>query len=148
MDKVLAIVAGIRTVRNQKNLGPNKPLSLVAKTDNPQLLTDYDGIIRKLGGIAEMTFADAGPAASVSFVLGGSEFFIPLEGHIDLATERARLEKELEYAQGFKESVEKKLSNDKFAQNAKPEVLEKERQKLADAEAKIAALEQALQSLI
>ena len=147
MDKTLAIVAGIRAVRNQKNLGPNKPLTLVAKTDDPQLVTDYDGIIRKLGGISEVSFAEAGPAASVSFVLGGSEFFIPLEGHIDLAAERARLEKELEYAQGFRDSVQKKLGNEKFAQNAKPEVLEKERQKLADAEAKIAALEQALKGL-
>ena len=144
MDKVLVIVAGIRSVRNQKNLGPNKPLTLVAKTDEPQLVADYDGIIRKLGGISEVSFADAGPAASVSFVLGGSEFFIPLEGHIDLAAERVRLEKELEYAQGFRDSVQKKLGNEKFAQNAKPEVLEKERQKLTDAEAKITALEQAL----
>ena len=147
MDKVLAVVAGIRSVRNQKNLGPNKPLTLVAKTDEPQLVVDYDGIIRKLGGISEVSFADAGPAASVSFVLGGSEFFIPLEGHIDLAAERARLEKELEYAQGFRDSVQKKLGNEKFAQNAKPEVLEKERQKLADSEAKITALEQALKSV-
>ncbi|MBJ6109347.1 valine--tRNA ligase [Hymenobacter sp. BT523] len=147
MDKALAIVAGIRSVRNQKNLGPNKPLALVAKTDDPQLLADYDGIIRKLGSISDVTLADAGPAASVSFVLGGSEFFIPLEGHIDLAAERTRLEKELEYAQGFRDSVLKKLGNEKFAQNAKPEVLEKERQKLADAEAKIAALEQALKGL-
>ncbi|GAB3847710.1 valine--tRNA ligase [Hymenobacter terrigena] len=147
MDKALAIVAGIRTVRNQKNLGPNKPLTLVAKTDEPQLVTDYEGIIRKLGSISEVSFADAGPAASVSFVLGGSEFFIPLEGHIDMAAERARLEKELEYAQGFRESVQKKLGNEKFAQNAKPEVLEKERQKLADAEAKIAALAQSLAAL-
>ena len=147
MDKVLAIVAGIRSVRNQKNLGPNKPLTLVAKTDEPQLVADYDGIIRKLGGISEVSFADAGPAASVSFVLGGSEFFIPLEGHIDLAAERVRLEKELEYAQGFRDSVQKKLGNEKFAQNAKPEVLEKERQKLTDAEAKITALEQALKSV-
>jgi valyl-tRNA synthetase len=147
MDKALAIVAGIRTVRNQKNIGPNKPLALVAKTDEPTLLTDYDGIIRKLGSISEVTFADAGPAASVSFVLGGSEFFIPLEGHIDMAAERARLEKELEYTQGFRDSVQKKLGNEKFAQNAKPEVLEKERQKLADAETKIAALEQALKGL-
>ncbi|WP_046242692.1 valine--tRNA ligase [Hymenobacter terrenus] len=147
MDKALAIVAGIRTVRNQKNIGPNKPLALVAKTDEPVLLTDYDGIIRKLGSLSEVTFAEAGPAASVSFVLGGSEFFIPLEGHIDLAAERARLEKELEYAQGFRESVQKKLGNEKFAQNAKPDVLERERQKLADAEAKIAALEQAIKAL-
>ncbi|MFC7668611.1 valine--tRNA ligase [Hymenobacter humi] len=147
MDKALAIVAGIRTVRNQKNIGPNKPLALVAKTDEPALLTEYNGIIRKLGSISEVTLADAGPAASVSFVQGGSEFFIPLEGHIDLAGERARVEKELEYAQGFRESVQKKLGNEKFAQNAKPDVLERERQKLADAEAKITALEQALQAL-
>ena len=147
MDKALAIVAGIRSVRNQKNLGPNKPLALVVKTDDAALLADYDGIIRKLGSISDVTLADAGPAASVSFVLGGSEFFIPLEGHIDLAAERARLEKELEYAQGFRESVQRKLGNEKFAQNAKPEVLEKEQQKLADAEAKIAALEQALKAL-
>jgi valyl-tRNA synthetase len=140
-------VAGIRAVRNQKNLGPNKSLALIAKTDDQPLLTNYDGIIRKLGNISDVSFADAGPAASVSFVLGSGEFFIPLEGHIDLAVERARLEKELEYAQGFRDSVQKKLGNEKFAQNAKPEVLEKERQKLADAEAKIAALEQALKGL-
>jgi len=147
MDKALAIVAGIRAVRNQKNIGPNKPLALVAKTDEPALLTAYDGIIRKLGSISDVTLADAGPAASVSFVLGGSEFFIPLEGSIDLAAERARLEKELVYAQGFRDSVQKKLGNEKFAQNAKPDVLERERQKLADAEVKIAALEQALKGL-
>jgi valyl-tRNA synthetase len=147
MDRTLAVVAGIRTVRNQKNIGPNKPLALVAKTEEPALLTSYEGIIRKLGGISELTFAEAGPAASVSFVLGGSEFFVPLEGHIDLAAERARLEKELEYAQGFRDSVQKKLGNEKFAQNAKPDVLERERQKLADAETKIVALEQSLAAL-
>ncbi len=147
MDKALAVVAGIRSVRSQKNIGPNKPLALVAKTDEAALLTDYEGVIRKLGGISEMTFADAGPAASVSFVQGGGEFFIPLEGHIDLATERARVEKELEYAQGFRDSVQKKLGNEKFTQNAKPDVLERERQKLADAETKITALEQALKAL-
>ncbi len=144
MDKALAIVAGVRAVRNQKNIGPNKPLALVAKTDEPAILTDYDGIIRKLGGISELSLAATGPAGAVSFVQGGSEFFIPLEGHIDLAAERIRLEKELEYVQGFRDSVQKKLGNEKFAQNAKPDVLERERQKLADAEAKIAALAQAL----
>ncbi|OGX87671.1 valine--tRNA ligase [Hymenobacter lapidarius] len=147
MEKALSIVAGIRAVRNQKNIGPNKPLALVAKTDDAALLTEFDGIIRKLGSISEVSFADAGPAASVSFVLGGSEFFIPLEGHIDLAAERTRLGKELEYAQGFRESVQRKLGNEKFAQNAKPDVLERERQKLADAEVKIVALEKALAAL-
>ncbi|GAA4350278.1 valine--tRNA ligase [Hymenobacter saemangeumensis] len=147
MDKALAVVSGIRTVRNQKGLGPNKPLTLVAKTDEQTLFTEYEAIIRKLGSLSELSYAEAGPAGAVSFVQGSGEFFIPMEGHIDLAAERARVEKELEYAQGFRESVMKKLGNEKFAQNAKPEVLERERQKLADAEGKITALEQALKSL-
>jgi valyl-tRNA synthetase len=147
MDKALAVVAGIRTVRNQKGLGPNKPLSLIAKTDEQALFAEYEGIIRKLGSLSELTFADAGPAGAVSFVQGGGEFFIPLEGHIDIAAERVRIEKELEYTTGFRESTLKKLSNEKFVANAKPELIERERQKLADAEAKIAALEQALKGL-
>ena len=64
-----------------------------------------------------------------------------------MAAERTRLEKELEYAQGFRDSVQRKLGNEKFAQNAKPDVLERERQKLADAETKITALEQSLKTL-
>jgi valyl-tRNA synthetase len=80
-------------------------------------------------------------------VQGGSEFFIPLDMQVDAATERTRVEKELGYAIGFRDSVNKKLGNEKFVANAKPDVLERERQKLADAEAKIAALEQALKAL-
>ncbi len=147
MDKVLAIVAGIRTVRNQKGLGPNKPLTLAAKTDDYPLLEAYAPVLRKLGGLSDISATDTALAAAVSFVLGSSEFFIPLEGQIDLGAERARLEKELDYARGFRDSVLKKLSNEKFVANAKPDVLERERQKLADAEAKITALEQALAGL-
>jgi valyl-tRNA synthetase len=147
MDKVLEVVAGIRNVRNQKGIGPNKPLTLAAKTDETALLQDYDGVIRKLGALSDISFVDAAPAGAVSFVLGTGEFFIPLEGHIDLAAERERLTKEIEYARGFLESVMKKLSNEKFVQNAKPDVLERERQKQADAEGKITALEQSLAAL-
>ncbi|TGE28843.1 valine--tRNA ligase [Hymenobacter metallicola] len=147
MDKALDIVAGVRNIRNQKGLGPNKPLTLAAKTDDAQLLQDYDGIIRKLAALTEVTLTDAAPAASVGFVSGGSEFFVPLEGQIDLGAEKARLEKELEYTRGFRDTVLKKLSNEKFVQNAKPDVLERERQKQTDAESKIAALEQSLAAL-
>ena len=147
MDKVLGIVAGIRTIRNQKGLGPNKPLILAARTDEPDLLHEYKAVLTKLGALSDISLVAAAPAAAVSFVLGGSEFFIPLEGQIDLGAERARLEKELDYACGFRDSVLKKLSNEKFVANAKPDVLERERQKLADAEAKITALEQALVGL-
>ncbi len=147
MDRALAVVQGIRAVRNQKGLGPNKPLTLIAKTDDAALLTDYAAVISKLGGLADLHRADAGPAGAVSFVAGGNEFFIPLEGHIDPAAERDRLEKELAYAQGFRQATLGKLSNEKFVANAKPDLVERERQKLADAEAKIAALEQAIRGL-
>ncbi|RAK69838.1 valine--tRNA ligase [Hymenobacter edaphi] len=147
MEKALDVVGGVRTIRNQKGLGPNKPLTLAAKTDDAQLLTDYEGILRKLAGLTEISVVDAAPAAAVGFVSGGGEFFVPMEGQIDLGAEKERLSKELEYAQGFRGSVLQKLGNEKFVQNAKPELVEKERQKLADAEAKITALEQSLAAL-
>ncbi|MCB2410199.1 valine--tRNA ligase [Hymenobacter lucidus] len=147
MEKALDIVAGVRNIRNQKGLGPNKPLTLAAKTDDAQLLQDYDGIIRKLAALTEVNLVQEAPAASVGFVSGGAEFFVPLEGQIDLGAEKVRLEKELDYTRGFRDTVLKKLSNEKFVQNAKPDVLERERQKLADAESKITALEQSLAAL-
>ncbi|TGE04183.1 valine--tRNA ligase [Hymenobacter fodinae] len=144
MEKALDIVAGVRNIRNQKGLGPNKPLTLAAKTDDAELLQTYDGIIRKLAALTKISTVEAAPAASVAFVSGGAEFFVPLEGQIDLGVEKERLTKELEYTQGFRESVLKKLSNEKFVANAKADLVERERQKLADAESKIAALEQSL----
>ncbi|RSK33246.1 valine--tRNA ligase [Hymenobacter metallilatus] len=147
MDRALDVVAGVRNIRNQKGLGPNKPLTLAAKTDDAQLLQDYSSIIRKLAALTEISVVEASPAASVGFVSGGAEFFVPLEGQIDLGAEKERLSKELEYAQGFRNSVLSKLSNEKFVQNAKPDLVERERQKLADAEAKITALEQSLAAL-
>ncbi|WP_151088209.1 valine--tRNA ligase [Hymenobacter baengnokdamensis] len=147
MDKALAIVAGVRNVRNQKNLGPVKPLTLAVKTDDQAAVLAYAPLVRKLANLSDLSFAQEAPAGAVSFVLGGSEFFIPLDSQVDAAAERARVEKELGYAIGFRDSVNKKLGNEKFVANAKPDVLERERQKLADAEAKIAALEQALKAL-
>ncbi|MFN7330230.1 MAG: hypothetical protein ACK5UP_12070, partial [Bacteroidota bacterium] len=76
-----------------------------------------------------------------------SEFFVPMEGKLDVAKERELMIKELEYQKGFLASVEKKLSNEKFVANAKPEVIEIERKKKADAEAKIKALEETLKNL-
>ncbi len=147
MDRTLAIVAGVRNVRNQKNLGPVKQLELAVKTDDQATILAYAPLVRKLANLSDLSFAQQAPAGAVSFVLGGNEFFIPLDTQVDAATERARVEKELGYAIGFRDSVNKKLGNEKFVANAKPDVLERERQKLADAEAKIAALEQALKAL-
>jgi len=147
MDKALAIVAGVRHVRNQKNIGPTKQLELAVKADDQAAIEAYAPLVRKLANLSSLSFVAEAPARAVSFVQGGSEFFVPLDMQVDAAAERARVEKELGYAIGFRDSVQKKLSNEKFVANAKPDVLERERQKLADAESKIAALEQALKAL-
>ncbi|HET9503608.1 MAG TPA: valine--tRNA ligase [Hymenobacter sp.] len=147
MERTLAIVAGVQNVRNKNKIGPTKQVALAVKTDAPAEVQTYASLIRKLANLSDLSFVDAAPASAVGFVQGSTEFFVPLEIAVDPAAERARVAKELEYAIGFRDSVNKKLGNEKFVANAKPEVLEKERQKLADAEAKIAALEQALGAL-
>ncbi|MGI4872904.1 MAG: valine--tRNA ligase [Janthinobacterium lividum] len=147
MERTLAIVASVRNVRNQKNIGPTKQVALAVKIDDQPAISDYAGVIRKLANLSDLSFVDAAPASAVSFVLGSAEFFVPLDMQVDAAAERERLQKDLAYNQGFRDSVQKKLGNEKFVANAKPDVLERERQKLADAEAKIAALEQALRAL-
>ena len=86
-------------------------------------------------------------ANGTSFVIKGDEFFVDIAGEIDAEQEAANLEKELAYSIGFRDSVLKKLSNERFVANAKPDVVDKERQKLADAEAKIKALQESLATL-
>ncbi len=147
MERTLAIVAGVQNVRNKNKIGPTKQVALAVKTETPAEVQTYAGLIRKLANLSDLSFVEAAPASAVGFVQGSTEFFVPLEIAVDPAAERARVAKELEYVVGFRDSVNKKLGNEKFVANAKPEVLEKERQKLADAEAKIAALEQALGAL-
>ena len=147
MARTLEIVAGVRNVRNQKNIGPTKQVALAVKTDDPAPVQAYAALISKLANLSDLTFVAAAPASAVGFVQGGSEFFVPLDMQLDPTAERERLQKELTYTIGFRDSVQKKLGNEKFVANAKPDVLERERQKLADAEAKIAALEQALKAL-
>jgi valyl-tRNA synthetase len=147
MERTLAIVAGVQNVRNKNKIGPTKQVPLAVKTDAPAEVQAFAGLIRKLANLSDLSFVEAAPASAVGFVQGSTEFFVPLEIQVDAAAERARVAKELEYAIGFRDSVNKKLGNEKFVANAKPEVLEKERQKLADAEAKIVALEQALGAL-
>ncbi|MDQ4141042.1 MAG: class I tRNA ligase family protein, partial [Bacteroidota bacterium] len=147
MDKSLEIVAGIRNLRNSKNIPNTKTLTLSVKTIDASLVTEFKAIIQKLANISEINFVEAALENAISFVQGASEFFIPMEGNVDIAVERERLQKELDYTKGFLLSVDKKLSNERFVNGAPEAVLEKERQKKADAEAKIQALEQGLAAI-
>jgi valyl-tRNA synthetase len=147
MDKAMAIVAGIRNVRNAKNIPQTKSLLLAIKSQEQPILAPFEPLIKKLANVEELRYVEVNPEGSLNFVIGGNEFFIPLEGTIDPVAERDRLEKELEYTKGFLTSVDKKLSNERFVKGAPPVVLEKEWQKKADAEAKIKALEQSLATI-
>jgi valyl-tRNA synthetase len=148
MARVTDIVCFIRNIRNQKNSPNNKAMTLHIKTVSPHYYDGFENIISKLANLENVTYSEASLENAISFVEGPDEFFVPMEGNIDLAAEKIRLEKELEYAKGFFNAVDKKLSNERFVHGAPPAVLEKEYQKRADAESKIKALEQSLAALV
>ncbi len=136
----------IRNIRSKKGLSPVRDaLALHIKaTDNSEFAPFLPYILR-LANLTEIKFSEEKPAKALSFVVKNYECFVPFEeNETEAQASKADLQKELDYARGFRESTLKKLSNEKFVANAKPEVIENERKKLADAEAKIATLEEAL----
>jgi valyl-tRNA synthetase len=137
---LFAIVSKIRETRNTKQLSPKIALPLAIKTNDTARYQQIESIIKKLANTENITFVSEKQDNALSFVIKADEFFINLAGETDPEEELANAQKELEYNLGFKKSVEAKLANERFVANAKPEVIEKERQKLADAEAKIKAL--------
>jgi valyl-tRNA synthetase len=144
---VLKIIAAIRNIRNSKNISHTKSLDLAIKVMHEDGYENFISIIRKLANIDEITVVTESLDGAISFVEAGDEFFIPMEGNIDVEAERDRLQKELEYTKGFLNSVVKKLSNERFVSGAPETVIANERKKQADAEAKIHAIEQSLASL-
>ena len=106
-----------------------------------------DAIIKKLGNISEIATVTETVDGALSFRVKSNEYFVPLGGAIDVEAEIKKLTEELDYTRGFLQSVQKKLSNERFVNNAPPQVVELERKKAADAEAKIETLEKSLASL-
>jgi valyl-tRNA synthetase len=138
------IITEIRNSRNAKGISPKEPLKLFVKSGSEALMTNFWPIIKKLSNLSEIVQTQNEIPNATGFIIKSTEFFIPLEGRIDAAKEREALLKDLEYHKGFMETVEKKLSNEKFVKSAPPHVIELERKKKADAEVKIKALEQSL----
>ncbi len=137
------VVTNIRNLRSNKNISPKVALPLAIKTDNQGLYQKFEGLLAKLANVSEITYT-TDKADGMSFLVKADEFFVNLAGELDVEAEIENLQKELEYTLGFKKSVEAKLSNERFVQNAKADVVDKERQKLADAEAKIVTIQEAL----
>ncbi len=139
-------ITEIRNLRNSKGISPKESLTLLRKEEQP-LMGDFWPVISKLANLKELKLTNEKVNGAAGFMIKSSEFFVPMEGKLDVAKERELIMKELEYQKGFLASVEKKLSNEKFVANAKPEVIEIERKKKADAETKIKALEESLKNL-
>jgi len=140
------IITEIRNTRNTKNISPKQSLKLVVKGEKSGVQSFWP-IIKKLSNLSEVLFSQEKINNATGFHVQSTEYFIPLEGKIDAAKEREAILKELEYQTGFLMSVDKKLSNEKFVSGAPPAVIASERKKKADAEAKIKALEESLNSL-
>ena len=144
-EVLFELVSWVRNTRQSKQISPKEALPLSIKTTDSSKYKKLSDLISKLANIAEVNFVEQ--VSGASLVIKGDEFGLDLGGNIDVEEERANTLKELEYAIGFKASVEKKLSNERFVQNAKPDIVQREKDKLADAEAKIKALEEALAKL-
>lgn len=144
---VQQIISEVRNIRNSKGISPKVALPLAINNTDIDFAKYQESII-KLANISELTFVGEKVAGAISFLAGKTECFVKLASdNIDVEAERERINKELEYLKGFLTSVEKKLSNEKFVQNAKPEIVQNERNKKADAEAKIKILEESLANL-
>ncbi|MES2795619.1 MAG: valine--tRNA ligase [Bacteroidota bacterium] len=137
---LFAIVSKVREIRNTKQISPKTILPIAIKTLEPARYQQIESIVIKLANIEKIQFVSEKLENALSFVIKADEFFINLASELNPEEELANAKKELEYNLGFKKSVEAKLANERFVANAKPEIIEKERQKLADAEAKIKAL--------
>lgn len=145
-ETVKEIISGVRTIRKEKNISFKDSIQM-SVINNEKLSTSYDSIIAKLGNIEEITYVEEQLANSMSYRVKSNEYFIPMLGAIDVEEEIKKLTEELNYQQGFLKSVTKKLSNERFVDNAPEKVVAIEKQKQADAEAKIEAINQSLKSL-
>jgi valyl-tRNA synthetase len=138
------IIAGIRTIRLQKNIANKDALSLEILGDHNAI---YDSAIQKMGNLSSIDTVTEKYAGTASFMVGTTEFAIPLTENIDVEAELEKMHADLTYQEGFLKSVEKKLSNERFVQNAKAEIVDTERKKQADAISKIASLKESIEAL-
>ncbi|WP_108867936.1 valine--tRNA ligase [Aquimarina aquimarini] len=140
------VVSGIRTIRKEKNISFKETIELsVFNSENTP--TTFDTVISKLGNLSALDYVDAKVDGALSFRVKSNEYFIPISGTINIEEEIKKLTDELSYTEGFLKSVQKKLQNERFVNNAPDQVIANERKKEADAEAKIATIKSSLEGL-
>ncbi len=145
MELLKQAVSGVRGIRASKNISPREPLVLEVVNENP--LADHTALLQKMAGISELKSVASKGEGTSSFLVGTTEFALEIGSLIDTEAEIAKAQAELKHLEGFLAGVEKKLSNERFVQNAPEQVVALERKKQADATAKIALLRETLASL-
>ena len=144
-ETVKEVIGGIRTIRLQKNIAQKETLELQVVGENP--VAAFNSVIAKLCNLTAVSAVENKAEGSASFMVGTTEYAVPLGSLINVEEELKKLEADLKYNEGFLQSVLKKLSNEKFVSKAPAAVIEMERKKQADAESKIAALKESIAAL-
>jgi valyl-tRNA synthetase len=146
-ESVKEIVSSVRTVRKEKNIPARDSLILIVNSD-PAAFSAFSGsITKRLCNISGVEFTSSQVTGAASFLVGTTEFYIPVEGRIDASAERERIGKEIEYYMGFLKAVNAKLSNSRFVDNAPASVVETEKKKRSDAEMKLSSLREQLSGI-
>ncbi len=145
-DILFEIISNVRNIRNSKKIAQKEALKLVINAKD-HIFDDIESSLLKMANLSDVEYSNIKPEHCYSFVIGSTEYYLESPEGIDIDTEKENLEKELLYTEGFLKSVLKKLENDRFVQNAPEKVVEIERKKRDDAEAKIKALKESLMKL-
>ena len=144
-EAVKEVIGGIRTIRLQKNIAQKEALTLEVVGESP--VSKYNAVIAKLCNLSAINAVAAKAEGAAAFMVGTTEYAVPLGNLINVEEELKKLEADLKYQEGFLQSVLKKLSNEKFVSKAPANVIDMERKKQADAETKIAALKESIAAL-
>ncbi len=144
-EKVKEVISGVRTIRLQKNIAQKEALTLESVGESP--VCAFNAVIAKLCNLSEIKTVEIKSEGAAAFMVGTTEYAVPLGNLINVEEELKKLEADLKYQEGFLQSVLKKLGNEKFVSKAPANVIEMERKKQADAETKIAALKESIAAL-
>ncbi len=141
------LITGLRDVRNKQQVKPKETIELFIDTTGKEMYQSIEAILAKQVNAKSISFTNETVAGTISCVIGKDKFYLKTEQPLNTGQQKDDLQKELDHLKGFLVSVEKKLGNEKFVQNAKPEVLALEQKKKADAETKIRVIEESLGAL-
>ncbi len=141
------VITGLRDARNKQQLKPKDSIALFIQTNQPEIYNGIQAILSKQVNASPISYTSESIPGTTAVVIGKDKFYLKSEQEVGTEAQKTQLLKDLVYFKGFLEAVEKKLGNEKFVQNARPDVIEGERRKKADAETKIRIIEESLANL-